>query len=505
MAVLCTTISLNQFMFTMKPLFTYTALAGILALGACQDHRDPNSPDITLQNRSVTPVLAKLLPGATNGRVSANNVKLYSLLSSDDQLEQSPGYVFGGSADGAGLFQNPDGNYTILVNNEDNFAVSRITLDKGFKPVKGEYVLNSDGGTWRLCSATLVTPIEHGFGPVFLTSGESGQESRTHAVNVDSDVSQANISREVAGLGRWSAENAVPLPKTAYPGKTVIVIGDDDSDVNGGQVAMYLSNTVGDLDNGSLYMLKRADNNQKERDMQPGSTYDVEFVKIDNHKTLTGAQINAKVNDLKAIKFGRVEDVDYRKGGAAQGREVIFAVTGQDNSGVNADYSRSKYGRIYRVVLDANDPTKGKLEVLLDGDDRNGIAKTFQNPDNVCVTFDYVYIMEDPNGYGDEKHDGYVYQFNLNTKQLTPVLEIDHRRTEADAAKYNVGGTSALGSWESSGMIDVSDVTGRANTFLLGIQGHTWRGDKYKGVDGGSVRKSENQASQLILIEGLPR
>ncbi|MNY54826.1 hypothetical protein D3C86_1907430 [compost metagenome] len=54
-------------------------------------------------------------------------------------------------------------------------------------------------------------------------------------------------------------------------------------------------------------------------------------------------------------------------------------------------------------------------------------------------------------------------------------------------------------------MIDVSDVTGRANTFMLGIQAHTWRGDKYKGVDGGSVRKSENQASQLILIEGLPR
>jgi hypothetical protein len=492
-------------MFTVKPLLSSSALAGLLALAACQDHRAPDSPDITLENRSVTPVLAKLLPGATNGRVAGTNVKLYSLISSDDQLAQSPDFIFGGSADGAGLFQNPDGNYTILVNHEDNFAVSRITLDKGFKPVKGEYVLNSDGGTWRLCSATLVTPIEHGFGPVFLTSGESGQESRTHALNVDSDVSQANISREVAGLGRWSAENAVPLPKTAYPGKTVILIGDDDSDVNGGQLAMYMSGTVGDLENGTLYMLKRADNNQREMDMKPGSVYDVEFVKIDGHKTLTGAQINAKVNDLKGIKFGRVEDVDYRKGGGTNGREVIFAVTGQNNTGANADYSRTKYGRIYHVLLDANDPTKGKLEVLLDGDDRTGIAKTFQNPDNVCVTYDYAYIMEDPNGYGDEKHDGYVYQYNLKTKQLTPVIEIDHRRNEADAAKYNVGGPSKLGSWESGGMIDVSDVTGRPNTFMLGIQGHTWRGEKYKGVDGGSVRKSEDQASQLILIEGLPR
>jgi hypothetical protein len=492
-------------MVTNKLLLSSTALLSLFLTVGCDDHRAPDSPAITTQNRSVTPVLAKLLPGASGGRVGAEGVKLYSLLSSDDKLEQSPNFVFGGSADGAGVFQNPDGNYSILVNNEDNFAVARITLDKSFKPIKGEYVLNSDGGTWRLCSGTLVTPLEHGFGPLFLTSGESGEESRTHALKVDADPQQAGISREVAGLGRWSAENAVPLPKTAYPGKTAILIGDDDSGANGGQLALYLSNTVGDLDNGSLYMLKLTDGNQREMDMQPGTSYSVEFAKIENHKTLTGAQINAKVNELKAMKFGRVEDVDYRKGSAANGREVIFAVTGQNNTGTNADYSRSKYGRIYRLTMDAADPTKGKLEVLLNGDDRNGIAKTFQDPDNVCVTTNYIYIMEDPNEYGDEKHDGYVYQYNINTKQLTPILELDHRRTEVDAAKYNVGSTSKLGSWESSGMIDVSDVTGKPDTFMLGIQAHTWRDDKYKGVDGGSVRKAENQASQLILIEGLPR
>ncbi|MFD2937602.1 alkaline phosphatase PhoX [Spirosoma flavum] len=485
-------------------LSTTTALS-VLALAACQDHRAPDSPAITIQNRSVTPVLAKVLPSAAGGRLAVDGIKLYSLLSSDDKLDQSPSFVFGGSADGAGIFQNPDGNYTVLVNNEDNFAVSRITLDPSFKPVKGEYILNSDGGTWRLCSATLVTPLEHGFGPLFLTSGESGQESRTHALPVNADAQQATMSREVSALGRWSAENAVPLPKTAYPGKTAIVIGDDDSDVNGGQVALYLTNTVGDLENGALHMLKRTDGNQREMDMTMGQKYDVEFVKIDNHKTLTGAQINGKVNELKAIKFGRVEDVDYRKGGGANGREVFFVVTGQNNTGVNADYSRSKYGRIYRLTLDASDPTKGKLEVVLNGDDRTGPANMFQDPDNICVTTNYAYIMEDPNEYGDEKHDAYVYQYELSSGKLMPILVLDHRRTETDAAKYNVGGVSKLGSWESSGMIDVSDVTGRPNTFMLGIQAHTWRDNKYLGVDGGSVRKAENQASQLILIEGLPR
>ena len=488
-----------------KQLLSSTAFLTLFALAGCNDHRLADSPAIVVQNQSVTPVLAKLLPGAAGGRLAAGDIKMYSLLSSDDKLAQSPNYTFGGSADGAGIFQTPDGNYGIVVNNEDNFAVSRITLDKSFKPIKGEYILNSDGGTWRLCSGTLATPIEHGFGPVFLTAGESGAESRTHALRVDADPQQAGISREVAGLGRWSAENAVPLPKTAYPNKTVIIIGDDDSGADGGQVAMYLSNTVGDLDNGSLYMLRRPDGNQREMDMSPGTLYDVEFAKIENHKTLTGTQINAQVNALKGIKFGRVEDVDYRKGGGSNGREVFFAVTGQFNSGTNADYSRSKYGRIYRLVMDANDPMKGKLEVVLNGDDRSGIAKTFQDPDNVCVTTNYVYIMEDPNGYGDEKHDAYVYQYNLNTKQLKAIIELDHRRTEADAAKYNVGKLSELGDWESSGMIDVSDVTGRPGLFMLGIQSHTWLDDKFKGVDGGTKRLSERQGSQLILIEGLPR
>ncbi|MCQ4021376.1 hypothetical protein FK520_27690, partial [Klebsiella pneumoniae] len=93
-----------------------------------------------------------------------------------------------------GMLKNADGTFTLLVNHEDNFAVSRITLDKTFKPVKGEYILNSDGGVWRLCSATMATAEEHGFGPLYLTCGESGQESRTHGVNPFGDVGTASVS-----------------------------------------------------------------------------------------------------------------------------------------------------------------------------------------------------------------------------------------------------------------------------------------------------------------------
>lgn len=453
---------------------------------------------VLLQNYSVTPVLLKKQAGF-------EKLQLFSIISSDDVLPESPNYIFGGSADGSGLLKNSDGTFTFLVNHEDNFSVSRISFDKTFKPIKGEYLLNSIGGTWRLCSATMATPTEHGFGPIYLTCGESGEESRVHALDPYGDVGTAGVSKELAGLGRLTAENALPLRKTAFAGKTVVVISDDDSGTYGGQVFLYVANSVGDLVNGSLYMMKRTDGNQREKDMVTGQSYPVTFAKIENHTTLTGAQINAAVNTLSAIKFGRVEDVDYRKGGGAADREIYFNVTGQNINGTNADASRTKYGRVYKLNLDAVNPLVGSLQVLLDGDNRTGIAGKFQNPDNICVTKNYVYVQEDANAYGDETHDCYIYQYNIATKKLKPVVEMDHRRTEADAAKYNPDGASRLGEWEYGALIDVSDQLGVSDTFLLSVQPRTWRADKYKNVDGGGGRPDENQASEIVLIKGLAR
>jgi Bacterial protein of unknown function (DUF839) len=450
-------------------------------------------PRVLLQNQSVTPSLIKSLVGG---------VDIYSVISSDDVIAGSPGFVFGGSADGAGLVRNSDGTFTLLTNHEDNFAVSRLTLDKEFRPVKGDYVVNSTAGKYRLCSATLATKEVHGFGPLFLTAGESGEESQILAVD---PMGVANTPTYVTGFGRWSAENAVPLPKTAYQGRTVIMIGDDDSGTEGGQLAMYVSNSVGDLENGRLYTMARSDDNTRERDMVAGQSYPVTFREIVNHKALTGRQINQATATLKSIAFGRVEDIDYRKAGA--GRELYFAVTGQNNTGVNAASDRTKYGRVYRLTLDPRDPLKGTLEVVLDGDDRSGPAGLFQNPDNIYVGQNYVYVQEDDNGYGDEAHDGYIYQYNIATKALKPVLQLDHRRSQPDAAIYNAAGGRPEGKagWEYGAMIDVSSDVGNTNTFLIALQPHSWRAAKYAGVDGGALRPTENQASMLVLVKGLPR
>lgn len=494
------------------PLRGTRALAGVmlggLALGACND-RDPVAVELAtgmlakapsgghtvgLQNYSVTPALVKGLP---------EGVSAFSIISSDDDLAGTPAFRFGGSADGTGLLRNADGTYTMLVNHEDNFSVSRIRLDKDFRPLGGEYIVNSTAGRFRLCSATLATPEEHGFGPVFITAGESSQESQIHAVN---PFGSANSSRLLTAFGRWNTENAVPLPKSAFPGRTVVLIGDDDSGPQGGQVAMYVSNEVGNLDGGRVFVMAREDGSFPERAMAVGQQYRVVFKEIPAIASKTGAAINLESAALGAIQFGRVEDLDYRKKFGEAGREIYFNVTGQNNTGANADYSRTKYGRVYKLVLDESEPTRGTLEVVLDGDDRTGPARLFQNPDNILVTERYAYIQEDPNGYGDETHDSYVYQYDLKKGTLEVVMELDHRRGET---YYNgASGTSAFGAWEYGAMLDVSDLLGRHGndaTFLIAVQPHTWRGPKYRNPDGGTLRPSEDQASQMIVVTGLPR
>lgn len=155
-------------------LITICAITASLAIAfACKKNNndsDTINTDSTLANRSVTPAFLKKLTGF-------DNVEVYTLISSDDTL---PGFRFAGSADGAGFLKAQDGNgYIMMVNNEDNYSVARLYLDKDLKPVKGEYVLNSDGGQWRLCSGTLATPAEHGFGPLYLSAGESNVEAIT--------------------------------------------------------------------------------------------------------------------------------------------------------------------------------------------------------------------------------------------------------------------------------------------------------------------------------------
>jgi hypothetical protein len=477
---------------------TLVALVAITFV-ACKknDNKEEPEPTVTdLPNYSVNPSLVKTLAGF-------ENLKVTTLISSDDVLSASPDFVYGAQPDGAGMMKDPNSDGYIMINNHEIlFSVSRVYLDKNLKPVKGEYIVDADGGRMRLCSATLVDFKTYGFGPVFLTAGETDGESMIHAIDPLGPVYSKKANRTLTALGKASAENAVPLPKDAYAGKTAIFIGEDESSRQGlGQVNLYLGNT-GDLYGGKLYMLRRKDLNIVETDMAVGSAYDVEFVEYDNVKASTGAQLAAQTVAKSAIQFARVEDLDYGKGGGAASRTLYFVATGVSPDKVNPAPGLTMWGRLYKLDLDAADPLKGKLTPLLDGNVDPG--NSLVNPDNICVTKNFVYIQEDGDSfYTANKHDGRIWQYNIATKVNKPMLEMNHRRTDAAFnSKYNPANSTNLSSWEYGAMYDISDLTGRPGTFVVNLHPHTWTDNKFLNADGSGITTNK-EGGQTVILTGV--
>jgi hypothetical protein len=426
-----------------------------------------------------------------------NGVKAYTLISSSDTIKNSPNFVYGGAPDGQGFLKNPDGSgYIMVTNHENTWALSRVYLDKKLNPIKGEYLVNTDGGMFRLCSATLATPEEHGFPKaMFLTTGESNVNAMTHAIDPIAPATPSDQSRVKPALGKFSGENAVPLHKDAYPGKTVIILGEDASN---GQVYLYVSNTVGDLDNGKLYVMRRKDLNQIETQIVKGTAYDVEFVEVPNAKNLTGTEIENLNSSLKSIQFARVEDLDYRKGSAANNRELYFVATG-----VSGSTEKTYWGRTYRLKMDATNPLIGKLDIIADGADDAG--KDIINPDNVCVTENYVYIQEDGDSFfPGASHDSWIWQYNIATGVKKPFMNI--RNKALGNTKYNPTNDQRFATWEHGAMIDLSDIIGVPGTFTINIHSHTWvEGDRFLNPSKATSVQSYKSGGQTLLITNVPR
>lgn len=491
----------------LKPISIALMTALTIGIVACNDDEGNDTPNpvntnIDFSSHSNVPAFVYPMTGFENLEIS-------TLISSSDILAQSPSFVYGAQPDGAGLMKDPNSDgYLMITNHEILKSVSRVYLDKTLKPVKGEYIVDGVGGITRLCSATLASPEIHGFGPMFLTAGESGEESMVHAIDPLGPTSdKSRTDRVLPALGKASMENAVPLPKDAYNGKTIILIGEDQSyatsHASAGQLIMYMSNSVGNLTGGKLYALKRNDGNQVETNIVMNNSYDVSFVEIPNATNLTGAVINTTVNALGAIRFSRVEDVDYRKGGGANSREIYFTATGQATANAPVD-GYTMWGRIYRLKMNANDPLTGKLEVVVEGDSTPGTG--IINPDNVCVTENYVYIQEDGDSYyTSAQHDSYIWQYNIATKQNKPWLNMNHKRTDtAWNTLYNQSGEMRFGSWEFGAMQDISDIIGVPNTFMVNIHPHTWQKDAFLNADGSGVNTNK-EGGQTVIIRNVQK
>ncbi|TXE11914.1 phosphatase [Seonamhaeicola algicola] len=464
-----------------------------------QDGADGSDASVFL-TASKSPTLLK----ATNDFVG---IKISTLLSSEDVIPNTPDFVYGSMADGAGLLAENDGTFTLINNIEADYAIARIKLNKNLRPVAGEYILNASAtAETAQCSGSLITPEEHGFGPLYLSGGEWGGASKgVFVTNPYKDVADAGTGEMLTNFGQWSTENAVVIGKDAYADKTVAFIGDDHSDnsVPSGQLGMYVGDR-GDLDGGKLYGLKVTTAGiDFEVDMVEGTEYNAEFVELTEREI---SALDAECKTKGVMGFSRLEDIDWRRGSAANQREIYFAVTGRNKADLVG--KGSLLGRVYKVVLNETDPTGAcKITCVLDGDIDGGKADGFHSPDNILVTENYAYIQEDPNGYASLNADivGYakLYQYNLATGELKTVLECDQDR----AAGLGYGTTSS--NWEITGMIDVTDVVNNGdNTFLLITQNHGWNpadGTSFTDPMANPDLANRREGSMLYLIKGLER
>jgi secreted PhoX family phosphatase len=487
----------------LKKISLLVFISTVTVLVSCKKEEETKTTNNTIspefKNRSKTPSFIKM--GS-----DFSGVGVYTLVSSEDSIPNSNNMVYGGAPDGQGFIKNPDGSgYIMVTNHENTWAVSRLYLDKKLNITKGEYIVNTDGGMFRLCSASMATPEINGFGPMFLTTGESNVNAMTHAIDPLGVANPSSQTRVKPALGKFSGENAVPLTKNAYPGKTVIILGEDASN---GQVYLYVSNTVGDLDNGKLYVLRRVDQIQTETSITWNNNYPVEFVEVPNAKNLTGAEIENLNTTLKSIQFARVEDLDYRKGSDVNNREIYFVATG-----VSGSVEKTYMGRVYQLKLDASDPLKGTLKIVADGDvsstGANVKGTDIINPDNLCVTQNYVYIQEDGDSFWPEAtHNSLIWQYNIATGSKKVFMDMAHGDANMLNSIYNPAGANQLkkGIWEHGAMEDISDVIGVPGTFTINVHAHTWiDGDKFLNPSKATSVQSYKSGGQTLIITNVPR
>jgi hypothetical protein len=168
---------------------------------------------------------------------------------------------------------------------------------------------------------------------------------------------------------------------------------------------------------------------------------------------------------------------------------------------------------MYQLKLDANNPLTGTLKVVADGDvsptGANVKGQDIINPDNVCVTENYVYIQEDGDSFWPEAtHNSLIWQYNIATGTKKIFMDMTHGDPSMLNTKYNPAGPNQLrkGIWEHGAMLDISDVVGVPGTFTINIHAHTWAEDnRFLNPSRATSIQSYKSGGQTLILKNVPR
>ena len=233
---------------------------------------------------------------------------------------------------------------------------------------------------------------------------------------------------------------------------------------------------------------------------------------FDEYGYPTQGNLWLQAKDLGAFGFSRPEDVATNPD---NGAEFVLASTGVDTFDVDPETGdgADTFGTIYTMEIDFKRgvPLASELKITYDTDDDP--ARALRSPDNLDWADDgKIYVQEDEaeedsltgevlfgEGAANPNEAGIV-AIDPESGELIRIANIDRSvvldgglENPADAFDTDAG---SAGEWESSGILDVSDLFGEegGSLFLTTVQAH--------GIEDQSDVNAESRINDGDLVEG---
>lgn len=367
--------------------------------------------------------------------------------------------------------------------------------------VDGTVVTSADqvgGGLGRFCSGRGVSAGEYGFVDDIHFAGEEQTDGVLYALDIAAGALWAVPD---AGLLAW--ENVSPVD-TGDPDTVALLIGDD-------REAAPLWLYVGEkqpggsflerngLAGGTLYAWVADANDPAGAFDSPaefsgnGSSAAGSWVAIGARNGGDGSlrtteELDAAADAEGHFAFSRPEDVHENP---EDGQQLVLASTGRQTWDGASDVFGTTY--LVDIAFEGGSPSGADLTILYDGDDSIidpslGVDGILRSPDNLTWASDgRIYVQEDRAVSGWGTVQASIWQLDPSTPgAANRVAVADQSAIPADQSQ---GGSGDAGTWETSGIIDVTHLVkgGAPLALLYNVQAH--------GVGGGRI-------ADLDLAEG---
>ncbi|WP_262562784.1 esterase-like activity of phytase family protein [Acaryochloris sp. CCMEE 5410] len=192
----------------------------------------------------------------------------------------------------------------------------------------------------------------------------------------------------------------------------------------------------------------------------------------------TQAQQDALAEEAGAFQFSRPEDVATNP---EDGTQAVLASTGRDSL-----FPADSWGTTYIVDTDFGTdglPATAEVKAIYDGDDSGngqfeGSDFGLRSPDNLDWGDDgHIYIQEDRSfsEFGlTSGEEASIWKLDPDSGELTRIAQMDR---SALPLGQTDGDPTDIGDWESSGILDVSELFGEdpGNLFVFDVQAHSLR------------------------------